>query len=178
MQRTSWWIASLSPTGGMISAIAVSLAYPLGAAQKRGSFSSRSTCAMDMQVPRIIHIVLMVVLGAPTLAWGGTLPSAGRAGINLVSSTCCDSGLRTGQQPSETELSTACCCKPYPATPGTANQQTILTQIVSGVVLRQWPVDVFVLPIPAAHVSLMGARSARAPPPQTSLYSQHIALLV
>lgn len=134
---------------------------------------------MDMQVPRMILIVLMVVLGAPTLAWGGTLPGIGSGTtIDVLSPRCCIPGLRTGQQPSETEFSSACCCKPYPATPGTESQHTVLTQIVSGVVLRRQPVDVLVLPIPAAQSSLMGARSARAPPPQTSLYSQHIALLI
>ena len=129
-------------------------------------------------MPRMIHIVLMLVLGAPSLAWGGTLPSAGREGINLVSPTCCDSGLKTGQQPSETELGTACCCKPYPATPGTESLHTILTELVPGATLRQWPIDVLAVPASATQSLLKAARSARAPPPHTSLYSQHVALLV
>jgi len=134
---------------------------------------------MKRQVPRFIHIVLMVALGASTLSWSGTLPGAvSGAGINLVSPTCCDSGLETGQQPSETELSTACCCKPYPAPPGTESLHTILTELVSDVVLHPRPVDALVLPIRVAQAPRTGARSARAPPPQTSLYSQHIALLV
>jgi hypothetical protein len=126
-------------------------------------------------VSRLVYIVLMIVLGSPTLAWGGIVPGNG---IELVSPTCCDSGLQTGQQPTETELTSACCCKPYPATPGTESLQTILSQVVSGVVLQQWPVDVIVVPVTDARESLAGARSARGPPPQTSLYSLRIVLLV
>lgn len=131
-------------------------------------------------MPRLIHIVLMVVLGAPTLAWGGTVPgnTFPGTGVALVSPTCCEPALQTGQQPTETELSSACCCKPYPATPGTESQHTILSQVVSGVVQQPTAVDMLVAPVAEQHVSLVRFRFARGPPPQTSLYSLHIALLV
>ncbi len=157
--------------------VAVSTALP-GA--RPTFFSSRSTCAKDTEVPRLVHIVLMIVLGAPTLAWGGTLPgnTFPGTGIALVSPTCCEPALQTGQQPTETELSSACCCKPHPATPGTESQHTILSQVVSGVVQQPAPVDIPVAPIAAAHISLAKSGFARGPPPLTSLYSLHIALLV
>ena len=126
-------------------------------------------------MPRLVHIVLMIVLGAPTLAWGGTVPGNG---VALVSPTCCEPALQTGQQPTETELSSACCCKPYPATPGTESQHTILSQVVSGVVQPPVAVDILVAPVAEQQVSLVRFGFARGPPPQASLYSLHIALLV
>ena len=126
-------------------------------------------------MPRLIHIVLVLVLGAPSLAWGGNVPGNG---IDLVSTTCCCLGDQAGDESNEAELSRACCCKPLPATPGTQNLQTILTQSGSDDVPQPLVVGAIEAPVLKEQISTVNSRSARGPPPRTSLYSLRIALLV
>ncbi len=138
------------------------------------TFSSRTTYATDSEMPRLIHVVLAIVLGVPTLGFGG---AASADSFELVSPTCCDSNTQTGQQPVETEIGSACCCKPYPAGPGTESLNAILSQLVFGI-MQPSPMNAIVTPALDAYESFTSAGAARGPPPKTSLYSLRIALLV
>lgn len=125
---------------------------------------------------RLVATLIVLVLSAPAVSWGGTvLPGA----IAFVGSVGCCGPAKDAQEPtSDTRLNKVCCCKPSPAEPGVDGTDLFLNPDEGAVMPTLAAAPLFAIIAPIAPRVVTPRAPARAPPPERPLFAQHTSLLI